>query len=493
MRLRRTAFSLLLLAGTHAARADDAQPGAADVQAQLRAALGPLGGDGAEPGQQVSVTQEGDHLKIAMPFFALMGMTPAAGQDGATTATARMVGGKWDVEDIQSPSPMTFTIKGKDGKEGHMTMTRGDQNGHALFDPTLATPSSMTMIVHKVQSDSVIGDIRQSQRVDSYTSQTGLAPHGDGRLDLDQTVEASSVALAMQLPGKKTLEFAIDHATLAGRFDGLNKDRVGPLIAVTYKVLGAVIAGAGPGKAPAIDPAAAGEFGAALQDIAVGAKLTESADNIRVVADGKRGGADHASFGFGAEAPDGQLAAYVDVSIDGLSLPDTPEAAPYVPKHVAFRPSIAGIDVHTLSELIRSATSPDADSTVLTMQAMGLLASGRLKVGIDTFAFDLGDAKFAGTGVVNVHAPSPQGVDGTARVTAENFDSFVKQMQAQAGKQPEVAKMMPGLIYAKGLAQNDGGKLVWNVAYAGGKLTVNGVDPMPQGAGPQGGKPPSKR
>jgi hypothetical protein len=74
-------------------------------------------------------------------------------------------------------------------------------------------------------------------------------------------------------------------------------------------------------------------------------------------------------------------------------------------------------------------------------------------------------------------------------VTAENFDSFVKQMQA--AKQPDVAKIIPALIYAKGLAQNDGGKLVWNVAYAGGKLTVNGIDPTPApgGAAPGGAAP----
>jgi hypothetical protein len=491
MRLRAVAPCLLLLAAAPPAHADT-QPAAADVQAQLRAALGPLGGDQAPPEKQIRVTQEGDHLKIAVPFYALYGMSASSPSgDTATTATARLVDGRWDVEDIDSPSPVTVTVKSPDGKADVRTTTsRGDQNGRALFDPTLATDSSMTMIVRKIASESTIGDLHQAQRIESVTAQAGLVPHGDGRLDFSETLDATSVAIAMQLPDGKAVEIALDRGSFDGKLDQVRKDRIGPLSTLLLRAFGSLMGGgSAPGKLPTLDPAVGQDLAAALDDLAVGGKLDEQADNIRVVAGGKRGSADHAAFGFGASAPAGDLTAYVDVLVDGLALPDVPDAAGLTPRHIALRPSISGIDMHTLTQLIRSAAAPGADTGMLGMQALGLLASGRLRIGIDTFAFDLGDARFGGTGAVNVRSPSPAGIEGSARVTAENFDSFVKQMQA--AKQPDVAKIIPALIYAKGLAQNDGGKLVWNVAYAGGKLTVNGIDPTPApgGAAPGGAAP----
>lgn len=493
------AIPTLLLSVTLAAPvAAQTGPSAADVQSQLRAALGPFGGDQAPPEKQVGVTQEGDHYRLSMPFLTAMGLSSKADTDIATTATARLVDGQWVIEDIKSPSPVEVTIdQPGGGPPMHMKITRGDQNGQALFDPTLKRPSSLSMIVRNIATDMTGAGLKQSQKIESYTLQGAANPHGDGLLDITQTLDATNWAIAMQAKESGPVEVAINHGHIAGGLTQVDTSRIAPLMAAAYKLSQDMVAGASAakdGKPPSIDPTALRNLASLMSGLAQGGQLDESADDVRVVASGKRGSVDHAGLGMGANAHDGALDAFLSIAVDGLALPDTPEAQPYLPKHLALRPTISGIDLQQLSTIARQAQDPNVDQETLGMEALGLLTSGKLKVGIDTFALDMGDAKFRGTGTVAILAPTPAGLDGTARVTAENFDAFMKQMQAQAAHEPKLAQALPALVFAKGLAQADGKTLVWNIAYKGGQLTVNGVNPMPAqpGAapgGPPGGKP----
>ena len=463
-----------------------AHPGpltAAEIQAQLRAALGPIGGDQAAPGRKVRVTAEGDHFRMTLPFLSMMNLMPQGpgSQAASMTATLRQVAGRWELGDIRSPSPVSYAVslpqpKGKPPIEVKVTSTTAEQNGHASFDPSYATPSAWSQVGRGIDIKSLGEDFQQKQHIDSYTSEGGLTPAAGGRLDFDGKFEATNYAQVSRTP-EQNYDFAAARLHVATKLEQVNRQQVGPLMAAAIKAFGS-IAGAKPGAMATLDPATKAALVNSLQDLAEGGSLDESADGLRVVTGGKLYGAAHAGLGLGASAPNGKLSAYMDVALDGLTLPDAGANAGLLPSHLALRPSISGIDMHALTELARSAGA-HADAKTLAFQAIGLLSTGDVQVAIDTFSLDMGQAKFAGTGAVHIRAPTPQGIDGAARVTAEGYEGFIQQVQALSKTQPNAAKILPGLIYAKGLGKQEGGKTVWNVALANGAVTVNGIDVIP--------------
>ena len=178
-------------------------------------------------------------------------------------------------------------------------------------------------------------------------------------------------------------------------------------------------------------------------------------------------------LGMGGEAAGGLVRGWLDLGLDGLSVPGLPpETAALVPRRVTFRPTVSGVPSEALNGLLAAATEPGADAPGrLDPEIAALFAQGSLAVGIDALAFAIGPAEFSGAGSVLLLSPAER--EGQARITATGFDALTEQARGD----PALTMALPVLVLARGLAKAEGDRLVWSIATdRAGKLTVNGVD-----------------
>ena len=83
--------------------------------------------------------------------------------------------------------------------------------------------------------------------------------------------------------------------------------------------------------------------------------------------------------------------------------------------------------------------------------------------------------------------------DGTAaydiHLTAHGLDAMVALIQSD----PKAQQIIPMLFLAKGFGKPEGDNMVWDIGFAHGRATVNGV-PLGQNAGGESGvRPPASR
>ena len=96
---------------------------------------------------------------------------------------------------------------------------------------------------------------------------------------------------------------------------------------------------------------------AAMQDLVTSVSMEETLDGVQVEIAGMGGGTlKHLKMGFGGEAPDGMLHAWLDIGLDGLESPSLPpKIAGYLPKHFEIKPSLSGVQTADLQKLAQDA------------------------------------------------------------------------------------------------------------------------------------------
>jgi hypothetical protein len=222
-----------------------------------------------------------------------------------------------------------------------------------------------------------------------------------------------------------------------------------------------------------------------LQDMLTEVSLVETFDGLQVEIAGMGGlSMKHFLLGFGGEAPDGRLHAWIDIGLDELASPSLPpKVAAFLPHHVEIKPSLSGVLTADLHKLALAATEEGADSDSLEPDIALIFSHGGIDLGVETLSFDLGPAKLEGTGHVKVLSPDTW--HGEAHLVATGLD----ELTTQARSNPDLQQALPVLIMLRGMAKPDGKKLVWDIVSDGPTVTVNGLD-LSQMSG--GGKPPGK-
>ncbi len=481
LRLPRFAVLCLLLLPPCGARADDIGPAQAQMlQQQLKDWLaGLLGPTVTLPELPWRVTGEHDHYVITWP---IPGLTAPAG-DAATTAKVRPLdGGRWSIDAMTMPPSGTFTLNipsaGDSGAGVPMKLdfSIGRQDTHGVIDPGLATASTLHTELADVVLTSDNTKQRQEQRFDRYFSDTTLAPAQNGRFDLTTDAAVNGWKSASQISGGTPVAIGIQAMRGVVRIKGVNGQRVAGLLAASGGLLGALppdIATRGDkGDLPAPARAQLRLIVDSLQDMLTEMSLRETVDGLQVEVAGIGGlSMQHFLFGFGGEAPDGRLHAWIDLGLDELASPSLPpNAAALLPHHVEIRPSVSGVLTADLHKLALDATAEGADSDSLAPAIAAIFSHGGVNVGIETLAFDMGPAKVQGTG--HVTALSLASWHGEAHLVATGFD----ELSTQARTNPELQQALPALIMLRGLAKPDGKRLVWDIVSDGPTVTVNGLD-----------------
>ena len=481
MRLSRISVFCLPLLLPCAAHADDIGPAQAQaLQRQLRDWLGGLLGSSVKlPELPWRITGEHDHYVFSWP---IPGLTTSSGE-AATTADVRpLEGGRWSIDSLTWPPSGSFTMTVPDADEPgnsvpvNIDFTVGKQNTHGVIDPSLATAST----VHAEIADLVVASDnrrqRQEQRFDHYVAETSLTPRPDGRLDLISNGAVEGWKAATQISSGMAMAIGGQALRVSSRIEGVNRAQFAALMTAAGGLLGALPSDvSNKGAKTDLSPAARSQLRllvGALQDLLASVSLEETVDGLQVEIPNMGGmSMKHFLFGFGGEAPDGKLHAWVRVTLDDLASPSLPpKIATYLPHHIEIKPSVSGVQTVDLHKLALDATEEGANVGSLQPDIEALFSHGGIALGVETLAFDLGPAKVDGTGQVTVL--SPENWHGEAHVTATGLDDLM----TQARTNPDLQQALPVLVMLRGMAKPDGKKLVWDIASDGPKVTVNGLD-----------------
>lgn len=335
------------------------------------------------------------------------------------------------------------------------------------------------------------GKEHQEQHIDHYAVETGLNPVPDGRLDvaLDATMEGWKSAARVE--GAAAVAIAVQTMHALGRIDGVSRDKVASLASAMNLFFRAlppdVVEKHGKDDLPAPARAQLRAMIEALPDILAGVRLEETVDGLQIEVAGMGGLAlQHSLFGFGGEAPDGNLHAWINIGLDGLDTPSLPpKMTAYLPHHIALRPSVSGIRTADLTKLALDATEEGDNDDRLAPDIAAIFAHGGVNLGLETLSFDLGPAKVEGVGKLIVFSPGSW--RGEARLSATGLD----ELTAQARTNPDLQQALPVLIMLRGLAKPDGDRLVWDVVSEGTAVTVNGTDLSQLGGDKPKAKPPN--
>ena len=484
--MRRAALLAALLA-TAAPLPSEAAEATADqaaaMQAQMREWLGGmLGPDVPLDDRSVRVTPDGDRYRVVVPLG-----TPRAGQTRSAELSgyARPAeGGRWTIEELRLPSPASFTLnmpvppRPGSGKAGtrvpveYMT-TISSQDGLGSFDPSFATPSTLATHAEGVQVTARGPSVDQVTTIDRSTSSSTLSPSGADRFDLvtDGLIEG----YALRSRGGPVTDLAAQRVRVTGAFTAVSRDRLAQIVPALVRMTGSVVAGmpkAGskaPVGPPAFDPQLLRTVLQSLGDLASGFALDETIDGAALRYGDTIGTANQVQVGVGAKSENGLLQAHLDLGLDGLALPNSSLGAmtELLPRRVSLRPVLSGVPT---AELVRWMGALDPAAGVRAPDLAALLGRGGVKAGLENIDIEVGGATFTGAGQVSI--AWPESLTGQAQLSATNFDALVARVNAI----PELAGIVPVLIFAKGISRTVGDRLLWDLTYRDGSLLVNGTD-----------------
>ncbi len=465
-------------ADTSAAQADALQ---VRMQSWLQGMLSP---DTRLAGQMVQVRPEGDHYRIELP----LGM-PRAGQPSPVTlsASARPIeGGRWTFEGPALPSPASFTLDmpapPRNGQAPgpsipvEFTITTGSRDNRGTFDPSFATPSTLTTSSRDVQIRARSALTDQLTKIERTSSASALRPSGASGVDVTGDATIEGYTFTSQPRDAPPMELSAQQMRVTGGITSLSRDRAATMIPAVVRLASGFLAGMpasgtnAPAARPSVDPQLLRTILQSLQDLASEFTLNETFGGVAFRSGTYNGAMNQARIGMGAKSEGGLLQAYMDLGLDGLVVPDAAlgEMAGLLPRKVALRPVLTGVPTE---ELIRwlGATS-DAKDGARPPGFATLFQRAGVSAGLDSFAVDVGNTNFAGTGKLT--ATSPDDLLGQAQITASNFDDLIARVNAI----PDLAGVLPLFVFAKGVSQTVEGRLVWNLAYRDSKLLVNGTD-----------------
>lgn len=478
--------AFLSTAAVMPAEAADISAAQADVlQAQMQSWLqGMFGPDTRLAGRTVQVRPEGDHYRIELPLG-----TPRAGQPSPVTlsASARPAeDGRWTFEGPALPSPASFTLDlPAPARKGQapgpsipvdFTVTTGSRDNRGTFDPSFATPSTLTTSSRDVQirARSALAD--QLTKMERTSSASALRPSGASRVDFTGDATIEGYTLTSRSQDAPPMELSAQQMRATGGITSLSRDRAAAVIPAVVRLASGFLAGMpGPGSnappaRPSVDPQLLRTILQSLQDLASEFTLNETFDGVAFRSGTYNGAMSQARIGMGAKSEGGLLQAYADLGLDGLVLPDAAPGAmaELLPRKVALHPVLTGVPTE---ELIRwLGATVDAKGGARPPGLATLFRRAGVSAGLDSFALDVGSTSFAGAGKLT--ALSPDDLAGQAQITASNFDDLIARVNAI----PELAGVLPLFVFAKGVSQTVEGRLVWNLAYRDNKLLVNGTD-----------------
>lgn len=476
------------------ARAQVAYPTPQAVQAELSDVLSFVG-DGlfAPRDHPPQVARDGNAYRISIPLPGLTAPPNAA----IEAVAAPLPGGMWDVTSLTLPDSGAMSSGGVDaGRPGSLLFSIGRQAAHARVDPSLSQPSSFAGEFGNLALRSESGGQRTQQTIERYTLQGVLTGDAARHLNVQAQWSAANWGISAIDRASGTVNSLIRSAAGSFNVEGLDQAQAQRLTAAARSFSMAVQAARAQAATapelfdppPALSPAMRAQLRAMVDASAGLLTRLEVEDTLQgihfEVPDRNHGDVGQLRLSLGAEAQNNRLSARLDVAVtDPAASALAADAAAYLPRHIDIKPAATGVPIPQLMRLLRDATAPEPDQTVLQSEASAILGDPAANVGIASLSFDSGPLRVTGSMRLRPQVDGQIGAD--IHLAATGFDALVALAQGD----PNVQQILPLAFLAKGMARPQGDSLVWDISVTGGGVTVNGA-PMGQ---PQTGRPPSRR
>ena len=419
-----------------------------------------------------TITPEGDHLRLAFAWDAIGPIADFSLSAGVMTANARgLSGGRWAIDDLRYPDKL---VAGGDKAGYAMTITLAEQSGSLIFDPALATSSTLDM---KFRGLSVISQTPQgasTQRRETLELHAVWQPRGDGRIDMRTDMIETGYGIGIPTQGGTPINVMVDRMTSKSElknvalieFGALLKDALA--LARAPETIGVMVAGMSKPNKEMLAMARRGL--GVLAGLMDGIDAESTATGIHVQAGNMDFGLKKLAIALHTGAADGALEANMPISAEGLDLGELVKGPlkDVLPRRISLTPTIGGIDKEGLFALLRQGVDGKlADPAAWQAAVEQLLINNPVTVGIDDLSADFGVAKLEGAGEIEVASMTE--VTGRAELRATGLDALIRRANAT----PELKMVAPVLIFLKGIGEPDGKEMVWRVAFSDGKLSVN--------------------
>jgi hypothetical protein len=435
------------------------------------------------------VTHDGDQFHVHIPLPKLT-LPPNAAIE--VTATA-LPSGVWDITGLALPPAGSLTVPATDGKPpGSLRYTIGQQTMHGRTDPTLAVPSPYAMafsdLAFHVDNPESPADLSVAQLTNDGT----ITGDGGGRMTTRSHTRADGWHVAVTTKTGAPFIATLRSFDAVSGIDGLDRARAERLREIFKTAV--VIEKATPPEAGEPQPhpqphpmtPATRERLLTMLDLSTGLlsgmKVEETLQGLHFhAADNNSGDIGEMRFAMAGEVKDDKIAAHLDMGLKDMRFTAVPpQFVQYVPRRVTIDTAISGIPADALRHVLREALEESADPVTLRTEAIALLNIPGAHVGIDTLLVESGPLLLQGTARVMALPDGTAGVE--IHLTAHGMDAMLALIAAD----PKAQQIMPMLFMAKGLGKPEGDNLVWNIGFAHGVATVNGV---PMGQRPKGGEP----
>ena len=483
-----------------AARAQTTPAGAQALEQQLHDWMAStLGPDVDIAKRPIQVTAAGDHYDVAIP----VGDQPGAPH---WTATAReRSGGRWAIDDIMFPTPSEFQLKLPDGmNQGQpnpiATLTYkvniGKQSGQMLLDPSFASTTSVTSTITNIDIQASGGVVSTSSHIDSGSSSMTIQPAAGGRIDVALDYSLDGYRVDTGIPSADEMKIVLGKTRVTAGMTNISRERGVQALQALIKIVKAVTppgtvdpsgaAGASDDKPAAPPPPeAVATLIEAFADLATGASMDQTAQDVTVSFGGLSGSLRAAQFGFGVKGVGGLLQAKMDLGAENLTLPELGlgDMVQLIPTKIALHPTVSNVPADALQAMLKSSREGDDPTDGI----MALFEKGPIVAGMESMTVALAGAEFTGQGKLTI--ASPQEFSGTAQITATNLDLLQQRIAAQ----PSLAQAGPVIILLKGMGRASGNQMVWDVVYQGGRVLVNNQDLNAMLAGPPPPKPQTQQ
>ena len=476
--LARAKLCLLLLAAPAVARAQTVKPatdapgadsqGADAVGAGLAEILSLATMGTVTPGDQTAhATPDNGGYAIRLPLSGF-----SSPPNAAIDAVARPAGnGMWDIPVLTLPSSGAFDMTMLRGEKRHIAYSIGEQAIQVSMDPSFAQNSTFKADIGHISLHSGQGDFHSEQTFGRYTSGGTLSLDSAGLLNMVSQGSVTNWHLTAKGPATPEISGTIGKGSGHAGIEGLDRIQGTRLLAairaLSVSETAALRDPAGPTPAMVRDLRGVTDAAAGLL---TKVSAEESLDDIRFTGGAVSGARiAHMRIGMMGDTARHNLTASMDIAADGLSMAGlSAELAAYLPRHLALKTSIAGMQIGPLLELLRAATAPGADPAALQPQLAALFAGGA-QAGIESFAFDSGSLAVTGSARFMPQASRPMGT--AVHISAIGLDALM----ARAQNDRSLQQILPMMFLAKGMGRQQGNAVVWDIVLGNGPVTVNGV------------------
>ena len=418
------------------------------------------------------VTPEGDHLRLAFAWEAIGPIVDYSLSAGAITANARSLGGgRWAIDDLRFPNKL---VAGGDKAGYGVTITLGEQSGNLIFDPALATSSTLDMKLRGLSVISLAPQGASTQRRETVEIHAVWQPRGDGRIDMRTDMIETGYAIGIPTQGGTPINVMVDRLTSKTELKNIALIELGALIQDALalgrkpETIGVMVAGM---TKPSKDMLAMARRGlGVLAGLMDGIDAESTATGIHIQAGNMDFGVKKLAVALHTGAADGALQANMPISVEGLDLGELVKGPlkEVLPQRISLTPTVGGIDKGGLFAMLRQAVDGKlADPAAWQAAIEKLLISNPVTFTIDDLVADFGLAKLEGAGEIEVASATE--VTGRAELRATGLDALIRR----ANVTPELKMVAPILIFLKGIGEPDGREMVWRVAFSDGKLSVN--------------------